>query len=240
MTAELGGFTGIVEPDEETVRFVKERRGVDIAIEPWMKSDPGAIYADILRIDCAALSPIVARPGDPGNGVPLSELADRVAVDIAYGGSCTAGKREDFDQYHAVLAWAAERGPARRRRHDALPSVRHRGRARLLHATRLPRGVRGGRRRHAATRVRRLRELRARRVDAHGPGDGQRDQPQLPRPIGSRPGVAREPADGRGERHRRATCVVRRAAAELTSAHKSAFVRRIRASTISPCKIAKS
>jgi 3-isopropylmalate/(R)-2-methylmalate dehydratase large subunit len=31
-------------------------------------------------------------------------------VDIAYGGSCTAGKREDFDQYHAVLAWGLEHG----------------------------------------------------------------------------------------------------------------------------------
>ena len=31
-------------------------------------------------------------------------------MDIAYGGSCTAGKREDFDHYHAVLAWAAARG----------------------------------------------------------------------------------------------------------------------------------
>ena len=30
MTAELGGFTGIVEPDAETVRFLKERRGVEL------------------------------------------------------------------------------------------------------------------------------------------------------------------------------------------------------------------
>jgi 3-isopropylmalate/(R)-2-methylmalate dehydratase large subunit len=110
MTAELGGFTGIVEPDAETVRFVKERRGLDIAVLPWMKSDPGAAYADVIRVDCAALSPMVARPGDPGNGVPLAALHDRAHVDIAYGGSCTAGKREDFDQYHAVLAWAAAQG----------------------------------------------------------------------------------------------------------------------------------
>jgi len=110
MTAELGGFTGIVAPDAETVRFVKERRGIDIAIEPWMKSDAGARYADVIRVDCAQLSPMVARPGDPGNGVPLADLAERAKVDIAYGGSCTAGKREDFDQYHAVLAWAAARG----------------------------------------------------------------------------------------------------------------------------------
>ena len=30
-------------------------------------------------------------------------------MDIAYGGSCTAGKRDDFDRYHEVLAWAAAR-----------------------------------------------------------------------------------------------------------------------------------
>lgn len=32
------------------------------------------------------------------------------AKDIAYGGSCTAGKREDFEHYHQVLLWAAVRG----------------------------------------------------------------------------------------------------------------------------------
>ena len=110
MTAELGGFTGIVAPDAETVRFLRERRGVDFNIEPWMRSDKGAKYADVIRVDCSRLTPMVASPGDPGNGVPLGNLDDRPALDIAYGGSCTAGKREDFDQYHAVLSWAAERG----------------------------------------------------------------------------------------------------------------------------------
>jgi 3-isopropylmalate/(R)-2-methylmalate dehydratase large subunit len=110
MTAELGGFTGIVEPDAETVRFLKERRNVDVALAPWMRSDEGAAYADILRVDCSALAPMVARPGDPGNGIPLADIAERANVDIAYGGSCTAGKREDFDHYHEVLAWAAARG----------------------------------------------------------------------------------------------------------------------------------
>jgi 3-isopropylmalate/(R)-2-methylmalate dehydratase large subunit len=110
MTAELGGFTGIVEPDEATARFLRERRGVDFQIEPWMHSDSGACYADVIRIDAGALSPMVARPGDPGLGLPLAQLRDRPRIHIAYGGSCTAGKREDFEQYHAVLAWAAQRG----------------------------------------------------------------------------------------------------------------------------------
>ncbi|MCT9114996.1 aconitase family protein [Cupriavidus gilardii] len=110
MCAELGGFTGIVAPDAETVRFLKDRRGIDFTVEPWMHSDDGADYAATIHVDCSGLAPMVARPGDPGNGLALSGLTEPVRIDIAYGGSCTAGKREDFDHYHAVLRWAAERG----------------------------------------------------------------------------------------------------------------------------------
>ncbi len=105
MSAELGGLTGIIAPDAETVRFLKDRRGVDFQIQPWMRSDPGATYAQVIRLNCSELSPIVAAPGDPGNGIALAQLDRPVKVDIAYGGSCTAGKREDFDHYHEVLAW---------------------------------------------------------------------------------------------------------------------------------------
>jgi 3-isopropylmalate/(R)-2-methylmalate dehydratase large subunit len=110
MCAELGGLTGIVAPDQETVRFLRERRGVDFVIEDWMRSDPGAAYAHTLSVDLAQLSPMLARPGDPGLGLSLAELKERVRIDIAYGGSCTAGKREDFEHYHAVLAWGLAQG----------------------------------------------------------------------------------------------------------------------------------
>lgn len=113
MTAELGGFSGIVAPDDETVRFLRERRGIEVTLQPWMKSDEGAAYEATLTFDCRQLSPMVAAPGDPGRGLPISQLPPpgrRPRPGIAYGGSCTGGKREDFDQYHAVLAWAAARG----------------------------------------------------------------------------------------------------------------------------------
>jgi 3-isopropylmalate/(R)-2-methylmalate dehydratase large subunit len=110
MTAELGGFTGIVAPDAETVRFLRERRGIDFTIEPWMQSDPGADYVEVISLACSTVTPMVAAPGDPGNGVAIADLKTRPRIDIAYGGSCTGGKREDFDQYHAVLAWAKEHG----------------------------------------------------------------------------------------------------------------------------------
>ena len=110
MSAELGGFTGIVAPDAETVRFLLERRAMRFVIEDWMHSDPDASYAQTIRIDCSAVPVMVASPGDPGNCRPLAAIGQKVRIDIAYGGSCTAGKREDFERYHEVLQWAADRG----------------------------------------------------------------------------------------------------------------------------------
>ncbi|MCK1639269.1 3-isopropylmalate dehydratase [Bradyrhizobium sp. 157] len=110
MVAEIGGFTGIVVPDEETRRFLKERRDIDMQLEPWMCSDEGAEVAHLIDVECDRLEPMLARPGDPGHGIAISELAETVRIDIAYGRSCTGGKREDLLHYHAVLQWAAQRG----------------------------------------------------------------------------------------------------------------------------------
>ncbi|MDO5614060.1 MAG: aconitase family protein [Paracoccus sp. (in: a-proteobacteria)] len=110
MVAELGGLTGLCAPDAETVRFLKERRGIDFQLEDWMRSDEGAEYTAKITLDCSAIGPMLARPGDPGNGLPLIDLCEEVRVDIAYGGSCTAGKRDDFDNYYAVAKWAQDHG----------------------------------------------------------------------------------------------------------------------------------
>ena len=110
MVAEMGGFSGIMEPDETTVAFLRERRSVDAEIEDWMHSDPGAHYREVIRIDCDRLSPMVASPGDPGNSIPVEAVQERVPIDIAYAGSCTAAKRDDFDFYHEVLKWGLDHG----------------------------------------------------------------------------------------------------------------------------------
>ena len=110
MCAELGGLTGIVAPDAETLRFIRERRGVDAVIDDWMHSDEGAQYAHHMALNLTQLAPMVARPGDPGQGLALVDLPERVRIDMAYGGSCTAGKREDFDHYHRVLSWGLKNG----------------------------------------------------------------------------------------------------------------------------------
>jgi len=110
MVTELGGFAGIVEPDDKTVAFLRERREIVFRLESWMKSDAGAAYRDVIHIDANQIEPMLARPGDPGNVVPARALDRDIAVSVAYGGSCTAGKRADFDSYHEVLEWGLSHG----------------------------------------------------------------------------------------------------------------------------------
>ena len=114
MAAEIGGFTGIVAPDEKVVEFLVERRGMKRGEAGQMiaglQSDRDAEYAQVIELDAAEITPMVATPGDPGNGKYIRELNTPVPVEIAYGGTCTAGKNEDMDMYAAVLADALKQG----------------------------------------------------------------------------------------------------------------------------------
>jgi len=114
MAAEIGGFTGIVAPDAKVVDFLVERRGMKPAGAEAMirglSSDPEAEYAQVIELDAADITPMVATPGDPGNGKYIRDLHTPVPVEIAYGGTCTAGKNEDMDMYAAVLADALLQG----------------------------------------------------------------------------------------------------------------------------------
>ncbi len=114
MAAEIGGFTGIVAPDQKAVEFLVERRGIDrkqaqLMIE-GLNSDPDAQYAQVIELDASEITPMIATPGDPGNGKFIRELNTPVPVELAYGGTCTAGKNEDMDMYARVLADALRQG----------------------------------------------------------------------------------------------------------------------------------
>jgi len=114
MAAEVGAFTGIVRPDDKAVEFLARERGMRAAdVRPLMEglfSDPGAEYETVIDINASELEPMVALPGDPGNGLFLHELGGPVKVDIAYAGSCTAGKKSDMDMYARVFRDALDRG----------------------------------------------------------------------------------------------------------------------------------
>ena len=48
-------------------------------------------------------------PSDPTNGARVAEIGE-VAIDIAYAGSCTAGKIDDLLFYHQVVKEAVDAG----------------------------------------------------------------------------------------------------------------------------------
>ncbi|HEX3740198.1 MAG TPA: aconitase family protein [Terriglobales bacterium] len=114
MAAEIGGFTGIVAPDRKAVEFLVDRRGMNRRDAEKMieglQSDPDAEYARVIELDAADITPMIATPGDPGNGKYIRELNTPVPVELAYGGTCTAGKNEDMDMYARVLADAVKQG----------------------------------------------------------------------------------------------------------------------------------
>ncbi|MBL8897004.1 MAG: aconitate hydratase [Planctomycetes bacterium] len=118
MATECSAKTGICEGDERTARWLAERRkGIGAAqfAQRFVHPDPGAHYAGgVHTIDLSAIRPMVAEPGDPTYGKEIASLGE-VKVDIAYGGSCTAGKEDDLDFYAEVLrdALAAGRKVAR-------------------------------------------------------------------------------------------------------------------------------
>jgi len=117
MAVEAGGFTGIIEADEVVVDYISKQRGTDAGKlrAQIVKADPGANYCKTFDIDLAAVEPTVATPGDPRNGVPLARLRKEkgeVKVNIAYGGSCTGGKKADMDMYAAVVRRALDKGHA--------------------------------------------------------------------------------------------------------------------------------
>jgi 3-isopropylmalate/(R)-2-methylmalate dehydratase large subunit len=114
MAAEIGGFTGIVAPDEKAIEFLMERRGMARSqaekLLAGLESDYGAQYSQVLEFDAEEIYPMVALPSDPGNGKNIRDLTIPVPIDIAYGGTCTAGKNEDMDMYARVLADALMHG----------------------------------------------------------------------------------------------------------------------------------
>jgi 3-isopropylmalate/(R)-2-methylmalate dehydratase large subunit len=112
MAVEAGGTTGIIEPDEVTLRYLTRTRGLDAEEirKGFLRSDPDAEYAATFEIDLDEIRPMVATPGDPRNGVNIDELPEEIRIDTAYGGSCTGGKMADMDMYAAVLKRAVEQG----------------------------------------------------------------------------------------------------------------------------------
>ena len=112
MATECSGRTGICEPDDALFDWMEKSQGISRTLMEKMAVTPdkGAKYdGGIHVIDLGEIVPMVAHPGDPDQGIPsdptnganISDIGE-VSIDIAYGGSCTAGKEDDIAYYAMV------------------------------------------------------------------------------------------------------------------------------------------
>ena len=254
MSIEGGARAGMVAPDEKTYAYLKDRpkspkgAGWDAAMRYWetLRSDPGAVFDAVVKLDAAKLPPLVTWGTSPeqvtsiAGHVPVpSEIADEhkrkaaetalaymglaggekvteIGLNRVFIGSCTNGRIEDLREVARVVN-GKTRQP-QRQRHD---------RARLRS------GERAGRSRGPRQNIRqgRLRVARARllHVPCHESGQAQARralrvdlEPQLRGTSGLQgphaSGVAR---DGGGRRHRWPLCRRARVALSLRFEEKS-------------------
>jgi 3-isopropylmalate/(R)-2-methylmalate dehydratase large subunit len=113
MATECTARTGICEGDEKLVEWFASARP-ELSSESirakLVMPDADAEYAGGRHtIDLSTITPMVATPGDPTYGAYIAELP-LTKIDIAYGGSCTAGKVDDFAYYAKVCQEAADAG----------------------------------------------------------------------------------------------------------------------------------
>ncbi|MDR2829911.1 MAG: 3-isopropylmalate dehydratase large subunit [Methanobrevibacter sp.] len=91
MAIEMGGKTGLVEPDEITLNYLKNRANKDFKL---FKTDLDAPSIEKISIDVSDLEPQVACPHNVDNVSPVSEVDSE--IDQVFLGSCTNGRIEDL------------------------------------------------------------------------------------------------------------------------------------------------
>src|SRR5262245_34151357 len=121
MATECSARGAVMEVDDTMLAWIAARRRgvtVDELRAKVVSPDPGATHTGgVHTIDLASIRPMLATPGDPDRGIAsdpkngaLVPDVGTVKIDIAYGGSCTAGKRDDIDYYAQVMAEAERAG----------------------------------------------------------------------------------------------------------------------------------
>lgn len=113
MATECSAKGAMIEADAVAIDWIAARRRDQDPARLRARAvapDAGATYqGGVHRIDLGTIEPMVARPGDPTYGVAVGQVGE-VRIDIAYGGSCTAGKDDDIDFYAQVMAEALRAG----------------------------------------------------------------------------------------------------------------------------------
>jgi len=101
MSVEAGATSGIVPPDDETWRYLKEVAGVQERVEQ-IGPDPDAVYSQVIEIDAAKLEPQIACPHTVDNVRPVSDCLGTPVQQIVIG-SCTNGRLDDIEVAATIL-----------------------------------------------------------------------------------------------------------------------------------------
>ena len=99
MAIEMGGKTGLVEPDKITDDYLKGRTDVKYT---KFTTDSDASSLEVMDVDVSNLEPQVACPSHVDNVVAASEVED-VELDQVFIGSCTNGRLKDLQQTAQIL-----------------------------------------------------------------------------------------------------------------------------------------
>ena len=85
MIAELGATSAVFPPDDETRDWLRKQQREDEfdGIGP----EDGAEYDERIEIDLAELGPLVAKPSNPDNVVPVEEVAGTDVAQVCIGSS---------------------------------------------------------------------------------------------------------------------------------------------------------
>ncbi|MHA2087369.1 MAG: 3-isopropylmalate dehydratase large subunit [Promethearchaeota archaeon] len=92
MVVEAGAKFGIFLPDDKLEKWVKRRTN-----EPFEFAHPDndAVYEKTFDYNLSEITPVVAKPSNPGNLAKIEEV-EGIKIDQAFLGSCTNGRMEDL------------------------------------------------------------------------------------------------------------------------------------------------
>jgi 3-isopropylmalate/(R)-2-methylmalate dehydratase large subunit len=99
MTTEAGAKNGIIEPDNITTEYIKQRTESNFNV---IKADVDAEFKEVFEYECDKIEPSVAKPYSPENVVAVREIQN-TEIDKAYIGSCTGAKLSDLRAAAKIL-----------------------------------------------------------------------------------------------------------------------------------------
>jgi aconitate hydratase len=89
MIAELGATSAVFPPDDKTRDWLKMQQREDDFAD--LSPDDDADYDDRVEIDLNELGPLVAKPSNPDNVVPVEEVAGTDLAQVCMGSSVNSG-----------------------------------------------------------------------------------------------------------------------------------------------------